>query len=176
MMHARNIVDHALATGMYAKWTTAAITLGNYPWSFAFSWHMFLAMPLVADWQVIAHNWKHHINENLHHANWKCCQYYHTLGQQVLKKVHDPNKWEVRSEGPYTIDHVQVNGNPTIILCEWVTKCINTHRVLPYCLTFPHAPMKTIISMKCNTDVFLSFCLMPCGSTLSFEERNGGVL
>ena len=42
--------------------------------------------------------------------------------QQVLKKVHDPTKLGVRTEGPYTIERVQVNSNLTILLCEGITE------------------------------------------------------
>jgi hypothetical protein len=38
----------------------------------------------------------------------------------------------VRTEGLYTIEHVHVNGNLTIILREGITECINIRRVLPY--------------------------------------------
>jgi hypothetical protein len=52
--------------------------------------------------------------------------------QQPLKKVHDPTKLGVRTEGPYTIERVHVNGNLTILLCEGITERINIIRVLPY--------------------------------------------
>jgi hypothetical protein len=89
-------------------------------------------MPLIADWQAIAHNCEHHVNENLQRANRKRRQYDYAPGQQVLKKVHDPTKLGVRTEGPYTIECIHVNGSLTILLCEGITECINIHRVLPY--------------------------------------------
>ena len=94
---------------------------------------MFLNVPLIADWQAIAHNHEHHVNENLCCANRKRRQYDYAPGQHVLKKVHDPTKLGVRTEGPYTIERVHVNGNLTIALCEGVTERINISRVLPYC-------------------------------------------
>jgi hypothetical protein len=77
---------------------------------------MFLNVPLIADWQAIAGTCEHHVNENLQHSNRKQHQFDYTLGQQVLKKVHDPTKLGVRTEGPYTIECVHVNGNLTILL------------------------------------------------------------
>ena len=62
---------------------------------------MFLNVPLVADRQAIVRLRKHHVNENLRRANRKQCQYDYALGQQVLKKVHNPTKLGVRTEGPY---------------------------------------------------------------------------
>ena len=50
-----------------------------------------------------------------------------------MKKVHNPTKLGVRTEGPYTIEHVQVNGNLTTLLRDGITEHINIHRVLPYC-------------------------------------------
>jgi hypothetical protein len=94
---------------------------------------MFLNVPLIADLQAIAHTCEHHVGENLQHANRKRCQFDYSPGQQALKKVHNPTKLGVRTEGPYTIEHIHVNGNLTILLCEGITDCINIHRVLPYC-------------------------------------------
>jgi hypothetical protein len=72
-------------------------------------------------------------NENLQRANRKRRQFHYALGQQVLKKVHDPTKLGVKTEGPYTIERVHVNGNLTILLREGITERINIRRVLPYC-------------------------------------------
>jgi hypothetical protein len=94
---------------------------------------MLLNVLLIADWQAIARTCEHHANENLQCANRKQRQYDYTLGQQVMKKVHDPTKLGVRTEGPYTIERVHVNCNLIIILREGITECINIRRVLPYC-------------------------------------------
>ncbi len=92
MTQARDIIDDALATAMHAMRTTVATTLGSTPGALAFARDMFLNVPLIADWQAIVHTREHHVNENLRCANRKRRQYDYTLGQQVLKKVHDPTK------------------------------------------------------------------------------------
>jgi hypothetical protein len=51
----------------------------------------------------------------------------------TLRKVRVPTKLGVRTEGPYTIECVHVNGNLTILLHEGITERINKYRVLPYC-------------------------------------------
>ncbi len=84
-------------------------------------------MLLIADWQAIVHNSEQHVNENLQCANREQCQY-----EQVLKKVHNSTKLGVRTEGPYTIERVHINGNLTILLHEGITERINICRVLPY--------------------------------------------
>jgi hypothetical protein len=68
-------------------------------------------MLLIADWQAIVCTHEHHVYENLRRANRKQHQYDYAPGQQVLKKMHDPTKLVVRTEGPYTIERVHVNGN-----------------------------------------------------------------
>jgi hypothetical protein len=72
---------------------------------------MFLSMLLIADRQAIARTCEHHVTENLRRTTRKQRQFDYTPGQQVLKKVHDPTKLGVRTEGPYTIVRVHVNGN-----------------------------------------------------------------
>jgi hypothetical protein len=97
-----------------------------------FAQDMFLNMPLIANWQAIARTCEHHVNENLRRANRKQRQYDYSPGQQVLKKVHDPTKLGAKTEGPYTIEPIHVNGNLTILLHEGTTECINICRVLQY--------------------------------------------
>jgi hypothetical protein len=92
----------------------------------------FLNMPLIADWQAIARTCEHHVNENLQPANRKRRQFDYALGQQVLKKVHGPTKLGVRTEGPYTIERIHINGNLTILLHEGITEHINICRILLY--------------------------------------------
>jgi hypothetical protein len=132
MTQARDIIDDALATAMHAMRTTIATTLGSSPGALAFARDMFLNVPLIADWQAIAHTCEHHVNENLLCANRKQRQFDYAPGQQVLKKVHNPTKLGVRTEGPYTIERIHVTGNLTILLREGITECINIRRVLPY--------------------------------------------
>ena len=133
MAQAWDIVDDVLATAIHAMHTIFSLTLGSAPGSLAFEWDMFLNLPLNADWQAIVCLREHHVNENLQHANMKQCQYNYASWQQVLKKVHNPAMLGVRTEGPYTIEHVHVNGNLTILLRDRITEHINICRVQSYC-------------------------------------------
>ncbi len=133
MTQARDIIDDALATAVHAMQTTIATTLGSTSGALAFAQDMFLNVPLIADWQAVACTCEHHVSENLRRANRKQHQYDYAPGEQVLKKVHNPTKLGVTTEGPYTIERVHVNGNLTILLREGITECINIRRVLPYC-------------------------------------------
>jgi hypothetical protein len=130
MTQARDIIDNALATAMHAMQTTIATTLGSTPSALAFAQNMFLNMPLIADRQAIACTCEHHVNENFRCDNRKQRQFDYDPGQQVLKKVHNPIKLGVRTEGPYTIECIQVNGNLAILLREGIAEHINICRVL----------------------------------------------
>ncbi len=133
MTQARDIIVDALATAMHAMQTTIATTLGSTPGALAFAQDMFWNVPLIADWQAIARTCEHHVNENLRCTNRKRRQFDYTPRQQVLKKVHNPTKLGVRTEGPYTIERIHINDNLIILLREGITESINICRVLPYC-------------------------------------------
>ncbi len=98
-----------------------------------FAQDLFLNVLMNTDWQAIARTCEHHVNENLQRANRKQRQLDYAPGQQVLKKVHNPIKLGVQTEGTYTIESVHVNGNLAILLHERITECINIRRVLLYC-------------------------------------------
>ena len=128
----KDIVYKVLSTAIHAMRITVATTLGSAPGSLAFAQDMFLNVPLVADWQTIARKREQHVNENLRRANQKRRQYDYAAGEQVPKKVHNPNSLGVRTNGPYTIQCVHVNGTLTIVLHPGVTERINIRRIIPY--------------------------------------------
>jgi hypothetical protein len=49
MTQARDMLNEALATVMYAMQTTVATTIGSTPGSLAFARDMFLKLPLITD-------------------------------------------------------------------------------------------------------------------------------
>jgi hypothetical protein len=108
MTQARDIIDDALATAMHAMQTTIASTLGSSLGALPFVLDMFMNVPLIADWQAIARTCEQQVNENLRRANRKQHQFVYAPRQQVLKKVHNPTKLGVRTEGPYTIERIQL--------------------------------------------------------------------
>jgi hypothetical protein len=56
----------------------------------------------------------------------------HAVGKRVPKKVHDPTKLGVRTDGPITIERLHINGNITIQLHPGVTERINIRRFIPF--------------------------------------------
>ena len=131
-VQASDLVDSALATAMHAMRTNVATTIGSSPGSLAFSRDMFMNIPLIADWQLIAQRREQHVNESLRRANARRRNFDYAPGQQVLKKVHNPTKLGVRTSGPYPIQHVHTNGTVTITLRPGVTERVNIRRVFPY--------------------------------------------
>jgi hypothetical protein len=61
MTQARDIINEALATVVHAMQTTIATTVGSTPGSLAFAQDMFLKVPLITDWQAIAHACEYHV-------------------------------------------------------------------------------------------------------------------
>ena len=107
-------------------------TLGASPGSLVFSRDMFLNIPLIADWHLIAQRREQVVNESLRRQNMKRRQYDYVIGQKVLKKIHDPTKLGERTEGPYPITRVHVNGTVSIQLSDKLTERINIRRIIPY--------------------------------------------
>ena len=50
----------------------------------------------------------------------------------MLKKVHDPTKLGIRTQGPYKIIQVHTNGTLTMELRPGITERINIRRVIPF--------------------------------------------
>jgi hypothetical protein len=129
---ARNLVDDALATAMHAMRSCVATTLGSSPGALVFGRDMFLNIPLTADWHLIARHCEQLINESLRRQNLKRRTYDYVVSQKVLKKVHEPTKLGERTEGPYTIVTVHVNGTVSIELSPGIIERINIRRIIPY--------------------------------------------
>ena len=50
----------------------------------------------------------------------------------MLKKVPDPTKLGIRTQGPYNIKHVHSNDTLTMELRPGITERINIRRVIPF--------------------------------------------
>ena len=92
---------------------------------------MFLNVPLIADWHLIATRREHLVNEALRRQNQKRRSFDYVPGQKVLKKMHNPTKIGPRTLGPYEIVQVHVNGTLSIILRQGVIERINIRRTFP---------------------------------------------
>lgn len=129
---ARLLVDEALARAQMALRCTVSTPLRATPGSLAFARDMFLDVPYVADWQLIQSRRQMLVDEARRKMNLKRRSYDYTVGQRVLKHVHQPTKMGFRKEGPYEIIQVHTNGNVTMELRQGVTERINIRRISPY--------------------------------------------
>ena len=117
---------------MHTMRTNVMATLNGSQGSLVFGRDMFLNIPLIADWHAIAKHRAVLVNMALLHQNQKRWTYDYVAGQKVLKKVHDPTKIGLRTEGPFLVKQVHVNGTITMELREGVSERINIRRVMPY--------------------------------------------
>ena len=92
---------------------------------------------------------EHHVNENLRLANRKQHQFDYAPGQQVLKKVHNPTKLRVRTEGPYTIERIHNIGNLTILLLKGLLNA-STYAGFCHIVDHFHIPTLTLTLTLCE--------------------------
>eukprot|EP00804_Cyclotella_cryptica_P020823 CCRYP_011450-RA/>CCRYP_011450-RA protein AED:0.22 eAED:-0.12 QI:0/-1/0/1/-1/0/1/0/111 len=79
---------------------------------------------LSTDQQTIANCCQQYVNDNLCPANWEQHQYDYVPGQQVLKKVHNPTKFEVTTTSPYIIEQAGVKWYAHYQLDTGLVKCL----------------------------------------------------
>ena len=132
----RDLIDLSLAPAMNATRDTIATNLGISPGDIAFTRYMFLKTPLISDWQSIQKHREHYVNENLCPDNLKQSQYDYSQDQWVMKKLHNPTKLGVRTNGPHNIELVHVNGTITIEIRPGITQLVNIRQVIPFCWIF----------------------------------------
>ena len=119
---------------MFAQRAAYSSAIQTTPGGLAFGHDMILAVPLIADLQMIrAHRQEQLIDKRLITANRKRFSYDYRVGEQVLKLKYKPAKLEPRVlSGPHTIEQVHANGSLTIRLSPQVVERISLRRVKPY--------------------------------------------
>jgi hypothetical protein len=71
---------------MHAVRASVSTTLSSLPGALFFGRDMFLNIPLIADWNLIAQRREQLVNESLRRQNLKRRRYDYIMGQRVLKK------------------------------------------------------------------------------------------
>ena len=130
--HARDMVDDALSTAAHAMRSSINTALKASPGALVYSRDMFLNIPMIADWHLIAQRREQLINENLRRHNLCRRRYDYAVGQQVLIKNHEITKMGLRTHGPYKITQVHCNGNVTLDVGRDSTERINIKRIQPF--------------------------------------------
>jgi hypothetical protein len=100
---ARRLVDEALSTAQHALRAAVSTALGSSPGALVFGRDMFLDVPMIADWHLIARRREQMVNESLRRENMKRRRYDYVQGQRVMMKVYKPNKLEPTAKGPYRL-------------------------------------------------------------------------
>ena len=130
--HAKDMVDDALSTAAHAMRSSINTALKASPGALVYSRDMFLNIPMIADWHLIAQRQEQLINENLRRHNLRRRRYDYAVGQQVLIKNHEITKMGLRTHGPYKITQVHCNGNVTLDVGRDSTERINIKRIQPF--------------------------------------------
>ena len=129
---ARQLVEDALATTVYATRAAVSTALGTSPGNLVFHRDMFIDLPLHADLVTIRDKRQQLIDENLRRQNAKRKEFRYEVGQEVLIKNVNPSKLEPRAHGPYVIQRVYQNGTIEVSRNANVLERINIRRVVPF--------------------------------------------
>ena len=128
----QQLVDTAIANAVFAARATVHSALQTTPGGLVFGRDMILDIPLIADLQLIRQRRQQLIDDRLIVANRKRFSHDYSIGDEVLKLHHQPNKLDPRAMGPYKILRVHTNGTLTIRLSPTVVERISIRRVKPY--------------------------------------------
>ena len=133
IVEANQLVDTALANAMFAHRSAFNSAIKTTPGGLAFGHDMIMALPLIADLQLIRSHRQQLIDQRLIKANQKRFSYDYRVGQQVLKLAYKPLKLEPRAlSGPHTIEQIHTNGTVTIRLAPHIVERISLRRIKPY--------------------------------------------
>ena len=114
-------------------------TLQISPGALVFQRDMLLPLPIMANYNLIRERRQATIDENARRANLRCNFKDNIVGEQVLVMLKSLGTLSTRTEGPYPILQVHVNGTITIDRGNGVTERLNIRRVKPYRARLPAA-------------------------------------
>eukprot|EP00977_Amphora_coffeiformis_P006987 scaffold1513_cov100-Amphora_coffeaeformis.AAC.36 len=107
-------------------------TLQISPGALVFHRDMLLPIPVMADYNLIRQRRQTIIDENNRKANLRRRFKDYQVNDQVLVLLPSKGKLQVKTEGPFTITGVHVNGTITIQRQPNVFERINIRRVKPF--------------------------------------------
>ena len=94
---------------------------------------MLLNVPLIAECQAILKNREQLVNKALLKSNKKRINYDYCVGQKILKYDDSiAGKLALKTNGPFEISCIHMNGTVTINLRPEVSERINVQRTIPY--------------------------------------------
>jgi hypothetical protein len=132
LQEANLLIDNVLASASYALRSTVHTTLGVSPGALIFQRDMQLNIPVVANYEMIRNRRQARIDYNLERENRRRRFKDYNVGDEVLLIKDRPDKLETKTEGPFTVQQIHVNGTITILRREGVYERVNIRRVKPY--------------------------------------------
>jgi hypothetical protein len=128
-----------LSATAFAVRSTFHTTLQNTPGQLVFGRDMILNVKHEANWEYIRSRKQNMILKNNKAENAKRIPHTYAVGDKVLLRRGNENKYETPYQGPYTITQVNENGTVRMIIKN-VEDTINIRRLTPYLGTdnIPH--------------------------------------
>ncbi len=127
------LVDNTLAIFIHALQSTVLTMFQAKTGGLAFSWDMFLSIPLIADWYTILAHRERMVIDTLFCANKRSINSDYQIGQKVFKYEKTlQGKLKPKTTWPFDILWVHYNGTLTICFQPGFTECVNFCCTLPY--------------------------------------------
>lgn len=131
-LEAKQIMEAALATAMYATQATFHHALQITPGGLVFGRDMVLALPLITDLAAIQQRCQQLVDTELIRQNKRRISYDYQPGQMILLRIPDPRKLDPRFIGPFPILKVHTNGTLTIQRSPTIKQRINIRACRPF--------------------------------------------
>ena len=132
MARAEDAIDSILHAAAYAVRAAVHGTLKATPGSLVFHRDMILDIPFITNIAELSLRRQQVIDQKAIAENAKRIGFDYQPDQEVLMKVHKPDKLEPRWIGPYRIVRVHTNGTVTIRRAEHVLERVNIRQIRPY--------------------------------------------
>jgi hypothetical protein len=126
------LVDTCLAAASRALRSAIHQSMQISPGALVFHRDMLLPIPLMADYNEIRQRRQAIIDENNRKANLRRRFKDYSAGDQVLILLQPVSKLGRKTDGPYTITQVHVNGTVTIERTPGVFERLNIRRLKPF--------------------------------------------
>ena len=120
-----------LSATAFAVRSTFHTTLRNTPGQLVFGRDMILNVKHEANWEYIRARKQKIIEKNNKAENATRVPHTYTIGDKVLIKRGNENKYETPYQGPYTITSVNENGTVRMLIKN-VEDTVNIRRLTPY--------------------------------------------
>jgi hypothetical protein len=150
-----------LSATAFAVRSTFHTTLQNTPGQLVFGRDMILNVKHEANWEYIRARKQNIILKNNKAENAKRIPHTYAVGDKVLLKRGNENKYETPYQGPYTITQVNENGTVRMMIKN-VEDTINIRRLTPYLRTddIPHGENAVCGILRIGEQTRIESCII----------------